>query len=145
VSDKPSAAQIVAALMPRDAFAKGLGLEVLSAEPGRASVRLRVTAAHLNFYGYCHGGVIFTLADEAFGLASNVYGERAVLLDAQIAYTSAARAGDELTATAGELSRTRRTALYRVEVRNGAGALVGQATGTAYLPGKPVLPLTDRP
>jgi acyl-CoA thioesterase len=33
-------------------------------------VTLKVRRDHLNFNGTCHGGVIFALADTAFGLAT---------------------------------------------------------------------------
>jgi acyl-CoA thioesterase len=138
-------AGLLQVLAARDRFARGIGAELLPAEDDCVRLRLRVTPAHLNFYGYCHGGVIFTLADAAFGLVCNAHGEIAVALDVHIAYSTAARAGDELTATARELSRTRRTGLYRIEVHNGAGALVSHFTGTAYRTGKPTLPLPDLP
>ena len=77
---------------------------------------LTVGDAHLNFNGTCHGGVIFALADTAFGLASNSHGMIAAGIDAHITYHVAAQAGDTLTATATEVSRTRKLAVYRIDV-----------------------------
>ena len=124
-------------LASKDRFFGGLGVEVVQAEPAQIILRLRITEAHVNFNGYCHGGVIFSLADSAMGFASNADGQQAVAIDAHLTYSTAARAGDVLTATATELTRTRRTGTYRIEVRNGEGALVSQFTGTVYRPNKP--------
>jgi acyl-CoA thioesterase len=134
----PAAAVPVPALVARDRFMQGLGMELVAGGEGHAALRLRVTEQHLNFLGYCHGGVIFALADAALGLASNAHGEIAVALDAHVAYTTAARLGDELSAVASQLNRSRRMGTYRVEVRNAAGALVAHFTGTVYRTDKPV-------
>ena len=46
-----------------------LGFEVESVEAGEASVKMICDRRHNNVFGYAHGGVIFTLADTAIGLA----------------------------------------------------------------------------
>lgn len=137
MSDGAGAA-LVRRLAARDRFATGLGAELVQADPQQVTLRLRVTEAHENFYGYCHGGVIFSLADSAFGLACNAHGQVAVAIDAHVTFATAVRAGDVLTATATELTRTRRTGTYRIEVRNGDGALVSHFTGTVHRMDKPV-------
>ncbi|HKI98674.1 MAG TPA: hydroxyphenylacetyl-CoA thioesterase PaaI [bacterium] len=144
-AEQPSGEALVRLLAVRDRVAVGLGAELASADPERVMLRLRVTEAHLNFYGYCHGGVIFTLADSAFGLACNAHGEVAVALDVHLTFSTAVRVGETLTATATELTRTRRTGTYRIEVRNDAGALVSHFMGTAHVTGRPTLPLPEQP
>ena len=57
----------------------------------------------------------------------------AVGIDAHITYHVAAQAGDTLMATAVEVSRTRRIAVYRIEVKRADGALVAGFTGTVYI------------
>jgi phenylacetic acid degradation protein PaaD len=131
-------AALVRRLAAQDRLATGLGIELLEADPERVTLRLRVTEAHLNFYGFCHGGAIFTLADSAFGLACNAHEQIAVALDAHLTFARAVREGEVLTAVATELTRTRRTGSYRVEVRNEAGELVSQFTGTAHRMEKPL-------
>jgi len=100
-------------------------------------VTLDVGDAHLNFNGRCHGGVIFTLADTAFGLASNSHGMIAVGIDAHITYHVAAELGDTLTATAVEVSRARKIAVYRIDVTRADGTLVASFTGTVYVTTRP--------
>ena len=96
----PTAADIKR-LATRDPFVNAVGIRCIDAGPGHATVALDVGDAHINFNGKCHGGAIFTLADTAFGLASNSHGMIAVGIDAHITYHVAAQAGDTLTATRG--------------------------------------------
>src|SRR5277367_5957073 len=50
-------------------FGALLGFEVEYVELGEASVRMILDRRHNNVFGCTHGGVIFTLADTAIGLA----------------------------------------------------------------------------
>lgn len=122
----------------RDAFNALLGLEVVSAAPERAETRVRVTEAHLNFFGVCHGGLVFSVADAAFGIAANAGGRLAAMIDAHLTMTAPARPGDQLVAVSERVSESRRLAVYRVIVRkcgaDGApDAVVGAFTGTVYV------------
>jgi acyl-CoA thioesterase len=130
---KAQAADRVLRLAARDPFVAGLAIRCVDAGPGRAAVQMTVSDAHLNFTGTCHGGVTFSLADTAFGLASNSHGMVAAGIDAHITYHVAARRGDVLTATAVEVSRTRKLGVYRVDVTRGDGALIASFTGTVYV------------
>jgi phenylacetic acid degradation protein PaaD len=134
---KAQAADRIMRLALRDPFVNSLGIRCVDAGPGRATVALDVGDAHLNFNGACHGGVIFTLADTAFGLASNSHGMIAVGIDAHITYHVAAQRGDTLIATALEISRARRIAVYRIEVTRADGTLVSGFTGTVYVTTRP--------
>ena len=116
-----------------DPFVRSLGIEYAGGGFGRAAVSLKVRRDHLNFNGTCHGGVIFALADTAFGLASNSHGAVAAGIDAHITYQAAANPGDELTATAVEVSRSRRLAVYRIDVARADGAVISSFTGTVYI------------
>lgn len=124
-------------LVSRDAFPKSLGIEYVDGGPGRAVVRLAVREHHVNCNGACHGGLIFALADTAFGLASNSYGVVAAGIDAHITYHVAAKLGDELICTATELSRGRKTGVYRMEVRTSAKVLIASFTGTVFITERP--------
>ena len=61
----------------------------------------------------------------------------AVGIDAHITYHVAAQAGDVLLATAVEVSRTRKIAVYRIDVTRGDGTLVASFTGTVYVTTRP--------
>jgi len=131
-------AALLGRLMARDAFARHLGLELLEAGEGTASVAMRVRPEHINFWGSCHGGAIFSLADTALGLACNSYGSVAALIDSHMTFSVAVQSGERLTARAEEVSRTRKLGVYRMEVRREDGVLVASLTGTVYRTGKPL-------
>lgn len=116
-----------------DPFARSLGISCVDAGPGTAAVELTLGPQHLNFNGTCHGGVTFALADTAFGLASNSRGTVAAGIDAHITYQVAANEGDKLVARATEVSRSKKLAVYRVDVTRGDGAMVSSFTGTVYV------------
>ena len=106
-------------------------MEVVSAGAGRARLRATVRPEHLNLHGTAHGGFLYTLADEAFALASNSRGAAAVALTAHMAYFRPVAVGDMLEANATEEYLGRRGATYRVEVRRGDD-LVALFTGTVH-------------
>ncbi len=128
-----AAAARVFRLAASDPFISITGITCQRGGPGEAEVRLHLRAEHLNFNGSCHGGVIFALADTAFGLASNSHGTVAAGIDAHITYQQAARAGDTLMAHAREVSRSRKLAVYRVDVTRADGRAISSFTGTVYL------------
>ncbi len=126
----------LAALARRDRFMRLLGAELVEAGAGHAGIRAVVAPEHLNFNGTCHGGFTFSLADMAFGIASNSHGVLAAGIDAHVAYLAAAYEGEVLTATAREISRTRRIATYGVDVTRADGGLVARFTGTVFIGGE---------
>src|SRR5512145_6005 len=123
----------IAHMATHDPLTRSLGIECIDGGFGRAAVSLKVRRDHLNFNGSCHGGVIFALADTAFGLASNSHGTIAAGIDAHITYQVAVQAGDVLTANAIEITRTRRLGVYRVDVTRADGTPVSSFTGTVYV------------
>ncbi|TCJ18936.1 hydroxyphenylacetyl-CoA thioesterase PaaI [Parasulfuritortus cantonensis] len=114
-----------------DPYMRHLGFQAEVPAPGRARVWGELRPEHLNSFGSAHGGFLFSLADSAFALASNSHGALAVALSAHIEYFKGTRAGDRLEAVATEISLTRRTGVYQIEIRNGAEA-VALFTGTVY-------------
>ncbi|MFC4427841.1 hydroxyphenylacetyl-CoA thioesterase PaaI [Deinococcus navajonensis] len=100
-----------------------LGMTVLEAGPERTRVSLTVTPSGLNMHGSAHGGLIFSLADEAFALISNATAQ-AVAVETHLSFFRAARDGDQLVAVATPERVGRTLATYRVEVRRGAGGEV---------------------
>ena len=133
IAAKPDHAALVMELAAADPFVRSLGITCVEAGEGVATVTMTLRDEHLNFMGSCHGGVIFALADTAFGLAANSHGKTAAGIDAHITYQNAARAGDVLVARAVEVSRSRKLAFYSVEVRRRDGAVVSSFTGTVYV------------
>ena len=123
----------VAELFAADEYAKGMGIELVDVSDEELVVGLTVGENHLNFLGGGHGGMVFSLADCAFSLASNSAGPRAVAIDTHMVFTAAADAGTRLTATARELSRGRTLGTYHVTVARDDGRVAGLFTGTVHI------------
>ncbi|NLX46551.1 MAG: PaaI family thioesterase [Euryarchaeota archaeon] len=110
-------------------FVKDLGIETVSiSEDGE--VRCVMDAGDkINAMGGAHGGAMFTLADQAFAIASNLGKEPQVALVASINYIRPGKG--MLEAVARRTSDTRRTSLYEVRVFDD-GELVAVFQGTGY-------------
>jgi acyl-CoA thioesterase len=115
-----------------DAF---LGVSVESIEPGYSRLAMTVSQRMINRHGTCHGGAIFAFADAALGYASNSHGPIAVATGGDVNFLKPPRLGDALVAECRERNRTRRTALYEVEVRNRhSGQLMATLSGRIAYP-----------
>ena len=114
-----------------DALGQYLGVELLEIAPGRARVRMIVREEHLNAHRTVHGGVLFALADIAFGLAGNAAGIPAVAINAHISFMKAAGPGP-LYAVAEEFTANPKLAAYTVEVTDERGDRIALFQGMAY-------------
>src|SRR5579863_689187 len=120
------------ALFARDRASQSLGMRLEAVRPGGARVAMRVRPDMINGHGVCHGGIVFALADSAFAFACNSYNNATVAAAASIDYLAAVREGDELTAEASELWRTRRNGLYEIVVANQRGERIALFRGRSY-------------
>jgi acyl-CoA thioesterase len=105
------------AMWAEDAASVGLGMRLASVAPGYAMVIMTATAEMVNGHGIVHGGFLATLADSAFAVACNTYGDVTVAAGFDIVFVASSRLGDELTAEAVERVRYGRSGLYDVSVR----------------------------
>jgi acyl-CoA thioesterase len=146
-ADAQSVAERVTAVMfARDRASQALGMRVTGVRPGWARVAMPVRADMVNGHGLCHGGLVFALGDSAFAFACNSYNDSTVGAAATIDFLSAAREGDELTAEATELWRTRRNGLYEIVVTNQHGERIALFRGRSYrVEGQVVDPVTSAP
>ncbi len=115
-----------------DPYANTLGIRVDEAEKGYSCCSVVVTEKMLNFLGVVHGGLIFSLADVAFSVASNKEGPVAYAIDVSGSFFKSAKVGDTLTAKATRVHRGRRTGVYRIEVFNNA-ELIATFNGTVLI------------
>ncbi len=121
-----------------DAYADYLGAELLAIKPGWAKVALKLNENHVNFLGMIHGGVIFSLADVAFGAAANSFGTRAMALTVGIDFLAAASPDEELTAEVELMTRAGKMGYYRMLVTGAEGETIARCHGWAYHTGKPL-------
>lgn len=128
---KPPSDEIVAeqiALFNSSEFARLLGMEVIEAREGYSRVTMDC-AGKMNPGGVAHGGAIFALADQAFGIAANCCGIHRVAVSVSIQYIAPAK-GD-LVAVAERVADNGRCDTYRVIVTEGE-RLIAEFTGVAF-------------
>ena len=114
-------------------------MELLSCEPGRASMRMTVRAEQLNGHAICHGGLIFTLADSTFAFACNSHNRVAVAAGCSIEFLKPAQLDDVLTCVGQEQALQGRHGIYDVRVHNQHGELVALFRGkSAQIAGRVV-------
>jgi acyl-CoA thioesterase len=137
VAHDPAAAQRLAervadGMFVNDRASRGLGMQIASVAPGRAEMTMTVREDMLNGHAMCHGGFIFLLADSTFAFACNSYNRNTVAQGCSIDYLAPAHLGDVLHASGVERSRTGRTGVYDIEVRNQHGRTVALFRGKSY-------------
>ena len=118
-----------AAMWLGDEASKFLGIRIDKVSPGRAVLSMEIRDEHLNGHKICHGGFVFTLADSAFAFACNSYNQLAVAQHNFISFVQPAKKGETLTATAAEVSKSGRSGIYDVAVKNQKGEVVAEFRG----------------
>jgi len=113
----------------RFAAANGMRLDGLTREGCTVSMELR--EEHRNALGGVMGGVIFTLADFAFAVASNNDHRSTVALDVNIHFLSGTR-GQRLFAEARRVKSGRTTSVYEITVTDETERTVALFIGTGY-------------
>lgn len=115
-----------------DHYASLSDIEVIEVAEGHAKVQVRIQQKHLNGVRIAHGGIIFTLADVAFGLASNSHKKVAVSLNSEISFFSPAEEGQLIIAEAELLILRKTVANYLINVKNEDGELLAMMKAQAY-------------
>jgi acyl-CoA thioesterase len=134
------------AALAADPLAELLGIHIESIAPGFARARMTVGAGVMNAAGAGHGGATMALIDVIHAAVSNSHGTLAVAQEVHTEFLAAGRLGDELVCEGVELSRTRRTAVYRIEVRaepregQDEPTLIATALARVFRIGDPWLP-----
>ena len=95
--------------------------------PGYAKCSMAIGPEHMNPLGVPMGGAVFTLADFAFGVASNFDRDVFVSSSAEIHFLAPAK-GKTVYAEAKEIRSGRRTCLFSVTVTDELGTDVAYVT-----------------
>ena len=123
-SDYPAISAELRARIQNDPWARALGIQYLDLRRGYCHVSLPLQRHMVNFQGYPHGGVIFTLADVAFGAACNSHGDDSVALNVTISYLAAVKPGSTLIAQGLERKQGKRAGFYEIAVSTEDGTPV---------------------
>lgn len=105
------------------------GATVDEAWPGHAVCSFEIADHHRNALGAVMGGAIFTLADFACAVASNLHQQPAVTATSDIQYLTGAR-GTRLIATCDAERDGRRLSFYTTRVTDDTGTLVALVHAT---------------
>lgn len=132
MSAEERAKAIVDKMYNQDPFSQWLGIQRLQDGPGISVLRMTVRDEMTNGFRIAHGGITFSLADSAFAFACNSPGQKAVSIECDINHLKSVHAGDVLTATAAEQSRSNKLGVYHVKVVNQKGEVVALFKGLAY-------------
>ena len=124
-------------------FAEKLGLMLIELTPGHAIVEMIPGKNDTNIFGMVHGGVIFSLIDEAFQMSCNSHGRIALALSVNVLYHKPARNGQRLRAESTEIHRSQKIATYDICVRDEKDTLIASCQAVAYRK-KENLPFSDR-
>ena len=128
----PAIAPDIADKIRAEPWARSLGIEYVDLRQGYCRLRLRLQPHMVNFQGFPHGGVIFSLADVAFGAACNSHGDPAVALSVTIDFLAAVTSDTTLVAEAREVKQGRRAGFYEVSVTSDDGRPVAAAHCIAH-------------
>jgi len=108
-------------------FNRANGIYAAEVREGYARIEADLTADSLNIWGVPHGGLLFSLADVASGLAAQSTHEgKAVTVSANINFLQSSRE-KHLIAVGRERKSGRSTGFFDVEITDSSGALL--ATG----------------
>ncbi len=114
-----------------DRFAAHSGIKVVEASEGYCKAVMEISDFHLNAAGVVQGGAIFTLADFAFGLASNSSGQLALAINVNITFLKGKQSGT-LFAIARQLDDPKRIGAYTVSVTDENDQLIATFNGLCY-------------
>ena len=130
LSERPTMEEMEA-FFNGDQFAtKAAGCRIVEGWKGHGVAEMELADIHKNAQGNIMGGAIFTLADFALAIASNIGTGPAVNAISTITYLSATR-GAKLIATADCEKAGRRLAFYSVRVTDDTGKLIAKMDVTA--------------
>ncbi len=129
ISEQERAQKSADAMWENDNASQGMGMEIVSIQPGKAVLTMKVEKRHTNGHQICHGGFIFTLADSAFAFACNSYNKSTVAQQCTINFLAPGRLADQLTASAEEIHLAGRSGIYDITVANQDGVKIAEFRG----------------
>lgn len=108
----------------KDLYATSVtGIVIDEVSQNYAKVSLKLQDKHRNAVGAVMGGVVYTLADFAFAVATNFDGNITVTLSASISYLTGTK-GDVLYAETKLIKDGRRNCFYEVYITDNTGASI---------------------
>jgi acyl-CoA thioesterase len=107
-----------------------LDMKLLELSPGYAKVAMKLKTEYQNFNGLVFGGIVMSVADQAFAYATNSVARPSIATQFNIHLIAGASVDDELTAECRVIKSGRRIGVSEMTVTNQDGKLIAKATGT---------------
>ena len=111
-------------------IASFLNMKLVELTPGYSKVSMKLTDDHMNFNGLVFGGIVMSIADQAFAYATNSLVSPSIATQFNIHLISGAKPGDELIGECRVIRSGRRIGVSEMTVTNQDGKLIAKATGT---------------
>ncbi len=108
-----------------------LGMELIEVSPGYAKVVMQMRPEFQTFTGFIFGGILMSLADQAFACAVNCADRTSIATQFNIHFLAGPSPQDVLTAECRAVRQGRRVDSCEMSVTNQDGKLMARATGTA--------------
>lgn len=108
------------------------GLYIVEAKENYVKIGVDITERSLNPFGIVHGGLIYTLADSAMGIALATTGRSGVTLNSTIDYLTPGK-GKKLFADTEIVKDGKSIVVFRVNIKDENDTLVSVASGTYYI------------
>jgi acyl-CoA thioesterase len=128
--DKPDNVAELKAKEAGEPIASFLNMKLAELTPGYSKVTMKLTDDHMNFNGLVFGGIVMSIADQAFAYATNSLVSPSIATQFNIHLIAGASPGDELIAECRVIKSGRRIGVSEMTVTNQAGKLIAKATGT---------------
>lgn len=108
-------------------FSQVIGVRTLEQGYGYCKVGMDIKKEHMNPIGSVHGGAIFTMADEASGIAASTTGGICTTVDSRIEFLNAALDVKYLTAEAKAKKIGKKIRTFTVDVKDEKERLIASA------------------
>jgi acyl-CoA thioesterase len=122
--------EVLARKFDESPYAVLLGMKVVEVSEGRALISLKVDSRFNNWVNLTHGGLIMSVADQAFGCALNTLDRIYVAAQFNINFLIPPKDGELIYAEGRVLRAGKRSGLGEMTVRDANGKLIATATGT---------------
>lgn len=116
-------------------IASFLNMRLMELSPGLARVSMKLTPDYLNFNGMVFGGIVMSVADQAFAYATNSLLSPSIATQFNIHLIAGAAVNDVLTAECQVIKPGRRISVSEIKVTNQDNKLIALATGTTVFTG----------
>ena len=135
----PRIKKAIETAVQNESLARTFKIELKQLETGRSVVEMVYDPGSMsNMFQRAHGGAVYALIDEAFETASQTHGTIAVALNVNVTYVASPPDGARLHAEAREVSRTKKTAVYEINVFGPDRQRIATCQALAYRTGKPL-------